>query len=201
MESTNKVRLAVGAAAVCVSAGLSSGAASADPGGFVSDELEYGFFYGTFDENPNIALFAGGTFEEFCTSDPDGGPGTAPLRVFPRRDGTTDLKVNAKDQSIYLYETEFNDIPEWLGSACASIIGGGEAPPEPFAAGEADLKVRITVVSADRAEVFNSVNGKATGTDGTEYKVRGSADLSVEGGIPVGDPRDFVDFTLREIRR
>jgi hypothetical protein len=66
-------------------------------------------------------------------------------------------------------------------------------------AGEADLKVRITVLSADRAEVFNSVNGKATGTDGTEYKVRGSADLSVEGGI--GDPRDFVDFTLREIRR
>jgi hypothetical protein len=201
MRSTNKVRLAVVVAAACASAGLSSGAASADPAGFIPDEFEYGFFYGTFDEAPNTALFAGGTFEEFCTSDPDGGPGTVPLRVFPRPDGTTDLKVNAKDQPIYLYETEFNDINEWLGSACEGIVIDGDAPPKPFASGEADLKVRITVVSEDRAEIFNSVNGKATGTNGTEYKVRGSADLIVDGGIPVGDPRDFVDFTLREIRR
>jgi hypothetical protein len=197
MNSAITVRLAIGvAAAACASAGLSSGAVSANPAGFIPDELEYGFFYGTFDDDPNIALFAGGTFEEFCASDPDGGPGTAPLRVFPRRDGTTDLKVNTKDQPIYLYETEFDDIPEWLGAAC-----GGDTPPAPFAVGEADVKVRITVVSEDRTEIFNSVNGKATGTDGAEYRVRGSADLIVEDGNPVGDPRDFVDFTLKEIGR
>jgi hypothetical protein len=45
------------------------------------------------------------------------------------------------------------------------------------------------------------VNGKATGTDGTEYKVRGTADLVVEDGVPVGDPRDFVGFQLTQIRR
>ena len=45
------------------------------------------------------------------------------------------------------------------------------------------------------------MNGKATGTDGTEYKVRGTADLVVKDGIPVGDPREFVGFKLTEIRR
>ena len=45
------------------------------------------------------------------------------------------------------------------------------------------------------------MNGKATGTDGTEYKVRGTADLVVEDGVPVGDPRDFVGFQLTQIRR
>ncbi|MGI9610949.1 MAG: hypothetical protein ACR2NL_11720 [Acidimicrobiia bacterium] len=169
---------------------------SADPQGFIEDEFEYGFFYGTFDQNPNVALFAGGPVEDFCFGD----PGTAPLRVFLRKDGTVDLKVNDKDQPIYLYYTEFNDIPTWLGAICPGIADGA-APPVPFASGDADLKVRFTIVSDDLLEIFNSVNGKATGTDGTEYKVRGTADLVVENGVPVGDPREFVGFKLTEIRR
>ena len=44
------------------------------------------------------------------------------------------------------------------------------------------------------------MNGKATGTDGTEYKVHGSADLIVENEQPVGNPEDFVGFELREIK-
>ncbi len=168
---------------------------SANAQGYMMDELEYGFFYGTFDQSPNLALFAGGTVDEFCVGD----PGTSPLRVFLRNDGTVDLKVNDKDQPIYLYDTEFNDIPTWLEAICPGIAGG-DAPPEPFATGDADLKVRIAVVSDDVLEVFNSVNGKATGTDGTEYKVRGTADLVVENGVPLGDPREFVGFKLTEIR-
>ena len=58
--------------------------------------------------------------------------------------------------------------------------------------GSADLKVRISGVSDNLPEIFNSVSGKATGIDGTEYKVRGTADLVVEDGVPVGDPRDFI---------
>ena len=171
--------------------------ASVGPQGFIEDELEYGFFYGTFDQTPNVALFAGGEIEEFCYGD----PGRAPQRVFLRKDGTVDLKVNVKDQPIYLYRTEFNDVPTWLEAICPEIVTDGDPPPAPFASGAADLKVRITIVSDDRAEIFNSVNGKATGTDGTEYKVRGTADLVVEDGVPVGDPRDFVGFKLTEIRR
>ena len=162
--------------------------------GFIEDEFEYGFFYGTFDQTPNVALFAGGRIEEFCFGD----PGTAPVRVFLRNDGTVDLKVNDKDHPIYLYQTEANDIPTWLGDICPGIAIG-DAPPEPFAEGDADIKVRITVVSDDLLEIFNSVNGKATGTDGTEYKVRGTADLIVENGVPLGDPREFVGFKLTEI--
>ncbi|MFC6285784.1 hypothetical protein ACFP3Q_01020 [Nocardioides sp. GCM10027113] len=171
--------------------------ASADPQGFIEDELDFGFFYGTFDQQPNVALFSGGPLEQFCDFND---PGTAPLRVFLRNDGTVDLKVNDKHQPIYLYETDFNDIPTWLGAICPGIAEG-DAPPQPFATGQADLKVRISVISDDLLEIFNSVNGKAMGTDGTEYKVRGTADLVVENGVPVGDPRDFVGFKLTEIRR
>jgi hypothetical protein len=170
--------------------------ASADSQGFIEDEFDYGFFYGTFDESPNTALFAGGTLEEFCFSD----PGVAPLRVFLKHDGTVDLKVNAKGQPIYLYETDYNDIPVWLDAVCPGIAGGAAAP-EPFAVGVADLKVRISEISPERVEIFNSVNGMATGTDGREYKVRGTADLVVENGVPIGDPREFVGFKLTEIRR
>ncbi len=65
-------------ALIAVSVGL-GGPAGANPQGFIEDEFEYGFFYGTFDQTPNVALFTGGTFEDFCVTD----PGTAPLRVFP----------------------------------------------------------------------------------------------------------------------
>lgn len=170
--------------------------ASAEPRGFIQGDFEYGFFYGTFDHDPNVALFAGGRIEEFCSGD----PGAAPLRVFLRNDGTVDFKVNDKDQPIYLYHTDFNDIPTWLGAICPGIARG-DTPPEPFAVGAADLKVRITVVSDDLLEIFNSVNGKATRTDGSEYKVRGTADLILENGVPLGDPREFVGFKLTEIRR
>jgi len=118
--------------------------------------------------------------------------------VFFKNDGTVDLKVNDKNQPIYLYHTEFNDIPIWLGEFCPAIAAGAAAP-EPFASGEADLKVRMSVVSDDLIYIFNSVNGKAVGTDGTHYKVRGSADLVLKDGVPEGDPRDFVELKLTEI--
>lgn len=70
--------------------------------------------------------------------------------MFPRNDGTVDLKVNDKDQPIYLYyETEFGDAPTWLDAVCPGI-SEGDPPPEPFATGTADLKVRISVISEIR---------------------------------------------------
>lgn len=177
-------------ATVAALVGLSS-PAGANPQGYIEGQEEVGFFYGTFNETPNIALLAGGTAEEFC-----GELGTAPSRVFIRSDGSVDIKVNAKDQPIHLYEINFSGVPEWLDVVC-----GGGLDPKPFASGTADLKVRISVLSESTVDVFNSVNGKATGTDGTEYKVRGSADLTVVNGMPVGDPADFVSFDLKEIKR
>ena len=84
---------------------------------------------------------------------------------------------------------------------CPGIVVGAAEPPAPLAMGNADLKVRITVASDDHLEIFNAVNGRATGVDGTSYKVRGTADLVVEDGAPVDDPRVFVGFKLTEIRR
>ena len=187
-------RLVAGAAVMVMVAAAAPASASAK--GFIEAELEDGFFYGTFDQSPNVALTAGNPIEGFCL----GELGTAPLRVFERKSGAVDLKVNDKNQPIYLYETDSDDVPAWLEEICPGILQG-DSPPEPFATGEADLKVRVSLVSDDLVEVSNSVNGKATGTDGTEYKVRATADLVVVDGAPQGDPRDFIGFKLTEIRR
>ena len=179
-------------------------AATAAPQGYLEGEAGIGYFYGTFDEDPNVQLLAGGTAEEFCLDNPDNPfnaePGSAPLRTFLRADGSVDLKVNAKGIPINLYATEIGDAPTWIAQVCDVYLAGGPAP-EPFASGVADVKVRVSVLSEDLVDVFNSVNGFASGTDGTEYRVRASADLLVENGVPVGEPSDFVDFELVEIKR
>ena len=106
--------------------GLSS-PASADPQGFTEVDLGYGYFYGTFGETPNIQLLAGGTAEEFCdaakkaaeeTGDPldpfNAEPGSALHRIFVRNDGAEVIKANARNQPIYLYETETDNGPKWI---------------------------------------------------------------------------------------
>jgi hypothetical protein len=178
-------------AAVAVLVGLST-PASANPQGYIEGQEQVGLFYGTFGESPNIALLVGGPAEDFC----EGDPGTAPSRVFPRSDGSVDIKVNDKDQPIYLYEIDFPGVPPWLDKVCEE-----GSTPEFFASGSADLKIRVSVLSDSLVDVSNSVNGKATGIDGTEYKVRGWADLIVENGVPLGNPEDFVGFKLTEIKR
>ena len=174
--------------------------ATAKPKGFIEDDFGVGYFYGTFNQSPNIVLLAGGTVEEFCETNPDGDPGSAPVRIFPRSDDSVDLKVNDKDQPIYLYNIEFNGAPEWIDHVCVGYFDGVPAP-SPFASGTADLKVRMSIVSENYIDIFNSVNGRATGTDGTEYRVRAWADLVVENGEPVGNPEDFVGFVLKEVGR
>ena len=187
------MRKLIGVLAVSfLAAAVLASPASAEPQGYLGVEDVVGYFYGTFDQSPNIALLVGGPAEEFC----EGDPGTAFNRLFFRSDGSLDIKVNDKDQPIYLYEIDFDDIPPWLDHVCEDGL-----TPEPFATGTADLKVRVSVLSPNLVDVFNSVNGKATGIDGTEYKVRGWADLIVENGIPVGNPADFVGFKLTEIGR
>jgi hypothetical protein len=177
--------------------------ARAEPQGYIEQESPLGYFYGTFDEDPNIVLLVGGTAEEFCLDDPDpfvAEPGITTERVFVRNDGQVDVKVNDKDQPIHLYEST-GEAPDLIAQTCEALFDGDPTttPVEPFASGTADLKVRVSVISDDLVDVFNSVNGTATANDGSEYKVRASADLIVEKGVPQGDPAEFVSLTLTEI--
>lgn len=210
MSNSNRSKAMIGGA--CATAALIGSVvgpetAHAEPQGYIQDELGVGYFYGTFDEGPNFTLLVGGTAEEFCLDNPDdpfaAEPGVAPLRVFIRNSGTVDLKVNDKDQPIYLYEQREGGGPEWIGGVCADLFDGDPdtVAPAPYASGTADLKVRISVISDDLVDVFNSVNGELVGSDGTEYRVRASADLIVGPFGPEGDPADFVTFDLKEIRR
>ncbi len=129
-------------------------------------------------------------------------PGVTTERVFVRNDGRVDVKVNDKGQPIYLYES-IGEAPDLIVETCEALFDGDPTTTavEPFASGTAKLKVRVSVITDDLVDVFNSVNGTATGSDGTEYKVRASADLIVENGVPQGDPAEFVSFTLTEIGR
>lgn len=177
----------------------------AAPQGFVEVDAGLGYFYSTFDDDPNIGLLVGGTAEAFCLDAPDdpfgsAEPGMTTQRLFFRADDSLDIKSNSKDEPIYLYEQPDVIGPEWIEQVCDDFFAG-EPTPQPFASGTADVKERISVISDDLVDVFNSVNGNATGTDGTEYKVRASADLIVENGMPLGDPADFVSLSLTEIGR
>ncbi len=203
MRKSSKATLAAAIALLVATVGL-VGPATAEPEGFTHDEVGIGYFYSTFNERPNIVLLAGGRAEDFCEANPgdpfNAAPSTATARVFGRSDGSIDVKVDEKNVPIHLYLIDVGGAPPWIAQVCADIAAGGSVSG-PFASGVADLKVRDNVVSEDLIEVHNSVNGKATGTDGTEYRVRASADLIVENGVPVGDPENFVSFELRESGR
>lgn len=191
---------AVIATAAVVGSVMAPTAVLAEPQGYLQDELGVGYIYATFDPSDNLALLVGGTAEDFCNEpgDPfDAEPGSAPLRVFLRKSGAVDLKVNDKDQPIHLYHVGGQDAADWLAEVCEDV----DSAPAPFASGTADLKVRISIITDDLVDVFNSVNGKATASDGTQYKVRASADLVVENGVPVGDPAEFVRLQVTEIGR
>ena len=176
---------------------LGPATAHAEPQGYIQDVFPVGYVYGTFGEDPNLTLLVGGTVEEYCPED----PGSAPMRVFLRNDGTVDLKVNDKDQPTYLYEQTVGDSFDWIDSVCSELSEEDTDVVEPYAIGTADLKVRISIISDDLVDVFNSVNGELIASDGAEYRVRASADVIVGPFGPVGDPADFVSFELTEIRR
>jgi hypothetical protein len=164
----------------------------------VGGTYQYGFFYGTFDETDNTALFTGGPIESFCGDD----PGALAMRESEKNDGSIHLKARGSGQPIYLYETDANDIPTWLygpGGLCEQLAGGGEAP-EPFAEGRAMVRVHDVIRSDGIVEAFNATSGWASDTDGTRYRVRASAELEIGPGGPIGDPRDFVSFDLKVFR-
>ncbi|GMQ97707.1 MAG: hypothetical protein BMS9Abin17_0207 [Acidimicrobiia bacterium] len=167
---------------------------------FVEEEMSYGYFYGTFGQNPNIVLLAGGTAEDFCPEGFDGSPGMTTSRTFVRQDGSVDVKVNDRRQPIHLYKTGPLDAMAWITEVCIDINDGDPAP-EPFASGRAKLKVRDSYLfdGGPPERLFNSVNGRATGTDGTRYKVRAAANIPFENGAPVGTPPDWLSFKLKEI--
>ncbi len=136
MSTSNRNTTMIGgalAAAAMVGSVLGPATAHAEPQGYIQDEYEVGLVYGTFNEspNPNLTLLVGGTVEEFCPAD----PGTAPMRVFLRNDGTVDLKVNDKDQPIYLYEQSVGDSFDWIDAVCAAArrqLGRGGALRERY---------------------------------------------------------------------
>lgn len=179
--------------------------ASADPRGFVEVELPVGYFYGTFGESPNTLLFAGGTAEEFCLDNPEdpfaAEPGVGTHRISERESGATVIKANSKGQPIHLYRFD-GEAPDLLFATCDALFDGDAStnPLEPFASGVGNLKVRISVLPDGTVDVFNSINGKASATDGAEWKVRAWADLIVVDGMPVGDPPDFVFFEMHQIK-
>lgn len=160
-----------------------------------------GFVYSTFGESPDIVALAGGTAEEFCESNPDdpfnGEPGVATQRIREWPDGSIRFTINSRSQALHLYEVD-GAAPVWLEETCDAHLSG-QSTPEPFASGTARVRSRVTVRPDGVVDVFNSASGEVRGSDGERYRVRGTADLVVVDGAPVGDPPDFVDLRVRRI--
>lgn len=210
MKICSKGTAAVGAltaTAALVGASMAPAAAQGTPQGYFEDDFGVGYSYSTFDEDPNLLLLIGGDVEDFCLDAPEdpfgfAEPGEATSRTYVRNSGRVDIKVDDSGQPIHLYEADAPP-PVWLPAVCDDFFDDDPATivPTPLASGDAHLKVRISVLSESVVDVFNSVNGTASSSDGTTYKVRAQADLIVEDGVPVGDPTEFVQLAVKQIGR
>jgi hypothetical protein len=161
----------------------------------VVEPFDYGYFYGTFGEDPNILLLASGTAEDFCDAE---NPGTIRARTKVRADGSVSVSADQGNQPIHLYYIPMDeDAFSFLDRVC-----DGGAIPGPFASGTAKLTVRDTYLfeGGPPTRIFNSVKGTAVGTDGAKYRVRGAADIPFVDGEPVGAPPDWVSFSLTALR-
>lgn len=177
--------IAVIATTLTMLGGLMTGA-QASGAGFEEQPHVEGLFYGDFDRD--ILLFAGATAEDFCTGDEP----THDARVFDRSDGSVDIKVDTSEQPIYLYASPLG-APELIGATCDAMFDGdpNTIPLEPFAEGPGVVRMRIQIAPDGTVHVVNSTVGTASSADGTTWKVRGWADLTIVDGIPVGDPAEF----------
>ncbi len=170
-------------------------AATAAPTGPDEQDHEVGRFYGSFELG--VLLFTGDEVEGICSgaSEP-----VVSARVFHRQDGSVELKVTARELAIYLYQSPLG-APEFIDQTCEALFDGDPTtvPVQPFASGTANFKERITVSPDGLEEHANGVNGFATGTDGTNWKVRTWADFVIDDGVLIGDPAEFQGLTIHQV--
>lgn len=186
---TTRRKMSLVITVIAVILAVAAPAWAADPQGYVEDELNYGYFFDDLDQG--VAVFAGGPVESFCSGHDKG---SAPLRVFERSDGSVDLKANARNQPFWVYHV---DVPAPVLEE--QVCTGQIAPPDAFATGTGNLKVRISILADGIIDVFNGINGTATAADGTEWKVRTWADLTLVNGVPQGDPAEFQGLKIQQI--
>lgn len=183
--------------AVCLLLAWTTAAALAAPPGYHEQNHDAGRFYANFEQD--VLLYTGDGVESICTGAPEP---TVPARVFHRKDGTVQLKVNAREMSIVLYRSPLG-APEFIEETCTALFDNDPAtvPVQPFATGTANFKERITISPDGVEDHVNGVNGFATGTDGTKWKIRTWADFVIDNGVLIGDPAEFQGLAIRQIGR
>lgn len=206
LARTLRRTITAGAVAVTalVPATSTAGAVEHDPAsgpqGYEHDILDYLLLFD--DQGEGIVVTVGARIEQICIGD----VATAPLRVFTDRDGAATLKVRGEqDAPLFVYEFA-GPAPALIDAGCGALFDGDPAtqPPEPWAEGSGLLKVTVSGIEApdDPGGYFvaNSINGRATAIDGSQWKVKGSTSFELdEGGTPIGDPTDFQDASIHRI--
>ena len=170
-------------------------AATAEPQGFDEEDHQAGRFYGNFEVGVLLFTF---DVEAYCGDELEP---VVTAKVFHREDGGAELMVNSREMPIFLYHSPLG-APEFIGETCGALFDADPAtvPVPPFANGTANFKERITISADGVREDSNSINGTATGSDGTTWKVRSWADFVLgDDGVPIGDPADFQGLTIHEI--
>lgn len=196
---TRRASIALLGAGLVLAGGVTP--AGAAPQGFEQVDQGAGRFYANFADD--VLLFTGPGAEAICLGEPEP---LVPGRVFHRQDGGMDIKVNARDVQITLYRSSLG-APEFIDQTCEALFDDDDStePVPPFAHGMASFKERTSVPASGGpggVQIFNGVNGKATATDGTTWKVRTWADFQLGAdGMPIGDPADFQGLSIHQIRR
>ena len=141
MNTLTRRRGVIGAAVatLAIVAGLATPATVRADGHGTAEEGPVGFFYATFGQDPELALLAGGTIEEFCIDNPsdpfNAQPGTGLIRVKERKDGSIVVRGGARALPIHLYEHQGEISPGGIGGICADFFDDDPTTvvPEPIA--------------------------------------------------------------------
>lgn len=195
-------------AAAAVGTGLASApaapAAAADGDSSVvrTDREVDQYFYGDFAEL--LAYAVAPITAETCPGG-DGFP-TVTVISHEEQDGTwTERWRDRLPLTLYRVEAGL-EAPQFLEEQCAAIAAGAEAP-EPFATGDGLVRSLVSdaVAPGDGggpqpgSHLVNSVRGIVTDVDGQRWLVHATADLELTETGPVGDPQDFVTFSIRPL--
>ncbi|MDH3682525.1 MAG: hypothetical protein OEV40_21530 [Acidimicrobiia bacterium] len=189
--------IAAGLAACMLLAGSVTAAEATRGRGYEEQEHPAGRFYGNFELG--ILLFTGGGVEEICNDAPEP---VVLARVFERNDGTVVLRAYTREMPFVLYYSELG-APEFIDQTCQALFDDDPEtmPVQPFASGTGRFRERIVTTPDGVEDHFNAVSGRATGPDGTTWKVRTWADFIIDNGVLIGDPAEFQGLSIRQVGR
>jgi hypothetical protein len=156
--------------------------ASAEPpaesGVVVRTTFDTGLVY----EQGDIFVVGGPAWEDGCRGE---GFNDVPFQIVELPDdGGARLQMHFSGEFISVYQGDYANVWELIGTACAAV-GAGLEPPQPIATGYGRYSLTEQFDAPGEGRGQNSLVGRVTTTDGRTVRVSTFAKYRIEGGEQV----------------